>query len=173
MVEHGDAWEIRSSRIHNRGIFARRDIEEEERIMEYVGERITKAESNRRGLVRYDQSQRDGSAAVYIFELNKRHDIDGDVPWNPGKYANHSCEPNCEVRNIRGHLWMIALRPITQGEELTYDYGYDMEHFLEHPCKCGAPSCPGYIVRADRRNRVRRILAKMRQTPGKAKGKQV
>ncbi len=162
--EEDRAWVVRRSRIHNKGMFARRAIASGERIIEYLGEKITKAESNRRGLARHETAQQDGSASVYIFELNKRYDIDGDVPWNPAKYANHSCEPNCEVENIRGRLWMIALRDIEKGEELTYDYGYDLEHFLEHPCRCGAPSCVGYIVSSDSRRKLKRILARSKRT---------
>lgn len=154
------AWEVRNSIIHGRGLFAARDITEGERVIEYLGEKITKAESNRRGLARMEQAKIDGGGSVYIFELNKRYDIDGDVDWNPAKYCNHSCEPNCEVQNIRGHLWQIALRDIDAGEELTYDYGYDIEHFLDHPCLCGKEKCIGYIVRADQRKQLKKLLRK-------------
>ena len=40
---------IRESSIHNRGVFAARDINKGERVIEYQGEKITKAESERRG----------------------------------------------------------------------------------------------------------------------------
>ena len=58
------------------------------------------------------------------FELNQRHDIDGDVAWNLARRINHSCGPNCETQNIRGHIWVVACRDIAPGEELTYDYGF-------------------------------------------------
>jgi len=39
-------------------------------------------------------------------------------------------------------------------EELTYDYGYDMECYEDHPCRCGSKNCVGYIVRSNLRWRV-------------------
>ena len=33
--------------------------------------------------------------------------------------VNHSCEPNCGIRNACG---LVALRDIKDGEEITYDY---------------------------------------------------
>ena len=49
-------------------------------------------------------------------------------------------------------LWAIAqifiysLRDIKDGEELTFDYGFDIECYQDHPCLCGRPCCVGYIV---------------------------
>jgi SET domain-containing protein len=34
---------------------------------------------------------------VYVFELNKKYDIDGGVLRNHARFINHSCDPNCEV----------------------------------------------------------------------------
>lgn len=153
-----ETWEVRDSGIHGLGMFARRRIKRGEKVLEYLGEKITKAESNRRGLALYEEASKDGSAAVFIFELNKRYDLDGDIPENAAKHINHSCDPNCEAQNIRGHIWVVALRSIAPGEELTFDYGFGIEHFLEHPCRCGAKGCIGYIVRKDQRRRLQRML---------------
>ena len=154
------SYKITRSNIHNRGAFATRCIPEEERIVEYKGEKITKAESLRRGAKWEEKAKKQNKGLVYIFELNKRHDIDGSVGYNPAKYFNHSCEPNCTAVKIRGHIWLIALRNIEEGEELTYDYGYDLEHFLEHPCHCNTPSCLGYIVGKEHRAKARRLAKK-------------
>ena len=35
---------------------------------------------------------------------------------------------------------------ISVGEELTFNYGYDLVDYREHPCSCGAAQCVGYIV---------------------------
>jgi SET domain-containing protein len=151
------------SRIHNNGLVAARTIPEGTRIIEYVGERLTKRESAIRALQRIDRAQRTGAAAVFIFELNARYDIDGSVRWNPARLINHSCNPNCETRIIRGHIWIIALREIQAGEDLTYDYGYDLEHWEEHPCRCGEPNCVGHIVRRDQHRKLKKILEKRRR----------
>jgi len=144
------------SGIHGRGLFARRDIPAGTRVIEYVGERVTKAESDRRDGLRCARARRGGDGCVYIFELNQRHDLDGRVPWNLARLINHSCAPNCEPQIIRGHVWIVALRDIAAGEELSYDYGFDACHWREHPCRCGAPECIGHIVRRNQRWRVRR-----------------
>ena len=140
----------KKSSIHGYGIFAKTDIPKGIRVIEYVGEKITKAESNRRGplLIQYAQKHHQ-AGAVYLFELNKKYDIDGHVAYNTAKYINHSCNPNCETDIIRGHIWIISLREIKKGEELLYNYGYDFETFEDHPCRCGADRCVGYIMNED------------------------
>lgn len=150
---------ISSSRIHTRGAFAARDIKTETRIIEYVGEKITKAESERRAERVLDASRKHPQkGAVYLFTLNQRHDIDGNVPYNTARLINHSCNPNCEAVIDRGHIWIEATRNIKKGEELTYDYGYDLDDYAEHPCRCGAKNCIGYIVARDQRWKLRMLL---------------
>ncbi|HEY4246893.1 MAG TPA: SET domain-containing protein-lysine N-methyltransferase [Lacunisphaera sp.] len=147
------------SGVHGYGLFARDFIPKDARIIEYVGERITKAEAERREERRLARLAAGEDGCVYVFELNQRHDIDGSVPWNPARRINHSCGPNCETQNIRGHIWVIALRDIGPGEELCYDYGFDYSEWQDHRCRCGAKECVGYIVKASQRWRVRRKLA--------------
>ena len=56
-------------------------------------------------------------------------------------YINHSCDPNCETEELRGRVWVMSLRPIAPGEELTYDYNlYDGDED-EARCYCGAGNC--------------------------------
>lgn len=154
--------EVRKSEIHGKGVFSNSDIAPETRIMEYVGEKITKAESQRRGLEQMEKADVQ-TGSVYIFDLNKRYDLDGNVPHNYARYINHSCEPNCEARNERGKIYYYSIKPIAAGEELYIDYGYDMEHFLDHPCRCNTPSCIGYIVNKSQRKRVKRLLQNKKQ----------
>lgn len=138
--------EIRLSPIHGRGVFASRRIRKGSRLIEYLGERIDKEESNRRGLELFEQSQQTGGASVYIFDLNESWDLDGDKLYNDARLINHSCAPNSEMVNEDDRLFLYALREILPGEEISFDYGYGIEHFLDHPCRCGAPNCVGYIV---------------------------
>jgi uncharacterized protein len=127
---------FRNSPIRGTGGFAHIDISSGTRIIEYVGEKITKQES----LARCEKNNE------YIFALNNTEDLDGNVDWNPARFLNHSCAPNCEALLEDGHIWIVALREIGAGEELTFNYGYDLEFYREHPCHCGAPGCVGYIV---------------------------
>ena len=149
-----------SSVIHGSGLYAQRGIPAGTEIIEYVGDRITKTEANRRDAARRERREAGGDGCVYLFELNKRYDIDGDVRWNTARLINHSCEPNCQPQNKRGHIWIVALRDIPAGAELSYDYGFDFEGWREHPCRCGTPSCVGYILKKSQRWRVRKIQAK-------------
>ena len=139
--------EVKSSSIHSKGVFALVDIPKGARIIEYVGEKITKTEAGRRvdaSIARNQQNHTDG--AVYIFELNKRYDIDGDVPYNLARHINHSCDPNAETEIIRGKIWIIAIKDINKGDEILYNYGYDIEDYQQHPCFCRSKSCVGYIL---------------------------
>jgi len=161
--------ETRMSDIHGKGVFATRKIRKGTRIIEYGGDKSDKEESNRRGLALFDESRKTGGASVYIFDLNDDWDLDGNKPWNPARLINHSCEPNAEMVNEDDRLFLFATEDIAKGAEITFDYGYDMEHFMDHPCRCGKPSCIGYIVSASQRDKVRKILTrrKHRQKAGK------
>jgi SET domain-containing protein len=154
-------YELRCSKIHGTGVYALRNFAAGDRILEYKGERITKAEARRRGLEQ--EAKQDGSGRVYIFEMNKRYDLDGNIPDNPAKYINHSCDENCEAVLDRGRIWVTAGRDIRAGEELTYDYGYALEHFMDHPCRCGTKNCIGYIVLKNSRPKLRQLLARSRK----------
>ncbi len=138
--------EVRGSTIHGRGVYAAKPIPAGTRVIEYIGELVDKKESDRRAWAQIEKAERDGDAAVYIFTLNKRWDIDGSVGWNTARLINHSCAPNCEAWVEGRRVFLYALRDIPQGEELTYDYGFDVDCYQDHPCRCGAPGCVGYIV---------------------------
>ena len=86
-----------------------------------------------------------------------------DVPWNTARLINHSCDANCESDTIRGHIWIKARRDIAAGEELAYDYGFDLANWRDHPCRCGTKKCVGYIVTKTQRWRVKKHLAKARR----------
>jgi uncharacterized protein len=152
-------YEIRTSPIHGRGLYAARDIKKGERVVEYIGEKITKAESLRRGNALIEKSKVTGEGAVYIFILNKTHDIDGSVPENEARLMNHSCNPSCEASIERGRIWYFALRNIQKGDELYINYGFDVDTWEEHPCRCNAPQCVGYIVARDQWPKLRRRIA--------------
>lgn len=146
--------EVRASGIHNTGCFAACEIRKGERVIEYVGPLISKAESLR-------ECENEN---VYIFTLNDKNDINGNVDWNPARFINHSCEPNCEAENDDEHIWILALRDIKPGEELTYNYGFDLEEYKDYPCNCGATSCVGYMVAVEFFDHARKYRELQRQT---------
>ena len=150
---------LQRSGVHGHGLFTRDFIPQDARIIEYVGVRITKAEARRREAKRLARKSAGAAGCVYIFELNRRHDLDGDVPWNAARRINHGCEPNCEAQLDRGRIWIVARRDLAPDEELTFDYGFSYADWQEHPSRCGAARCAGFIVNAGQRWRVRRMLA--------------
>ncbi len=158
---------VKTSEIHGRGLYATVDIDEETHIIQYVGEKITKKESKKRALAWEEEARKTGQGLVYIFELDDKYDIDGRHCDNPARYMNHSCDGNCEAINFDGEIWIVAIQDIKKGDELVYDYGYDMEHFLDHPCKCGSRKCIGYIVREDQRSKVKKLLKGRKKKRGK------
>lgn len=158
--------EVRGSVIHGRGVYAARDIPDETQVIEYVGELIDKEESETRAWAQMAKAEEEGDAAVYIFTLNERYDLDGSVEWNTARLINHSCEPNCEAfteESEKGdRIFIYALRDIEAGEELSFDYGFDLECYEDHPCRCGSDNCIGYIVNQDQWPELRKLLKKKR-----------
>jgi SET domain-containing protein len=120
---------LRQSRIHSYGCYTTRPIRKGRLIVEYVGEHLT-----------YEQADDlyDEFPNTYLFGLDGgKRIIDG---FGVAAFVNHSCKPKCETDQIRGKMWIIALRDIAAGEELTYDYNlYDGED--DAPCLCGAARC--------------------------------
>ena len=139
--------EVYDSPVHGRGMVASVDIPEEATIIEYVGELVDKDESNRRGEELAEIAKVTGGAAVYLFVVNDDLDIDGNFDHNTARLINHSCEPNCEAQiDDDERIWIVATKDIPEGKELTFNYGFDLEDYEEHPCRCGTGSCVGYIA---------------------------
>ncbi len=157
---------LRRSRIQGTGAFARVDIPKGTRLIEYVGERITPAEADRR----YPDDGRASRHHTFLFTLNQRTVIDAAHGGNAARFINHSCDPNCDAVIERGHIWIYAIKDIPQGAELAYDYQF--EHVAEYTeedlalyvCRCGSAKCRGTIVKVDRRRKLtRRWEAKQRE----------
>lgn len=144
------------SPIHGRGAFAAWTLPAGMPVVEYRGERVSKEESRRRC----------AAGNPFLFALDDTTDLDGAVVGNPARYLNHSCHPNCEARLREGGIWLVALRDIPEGEELTFNYGYDLTDWRSHPCRCGAPDCVGYMVAEEFFPQIRR-LAEHIESPGR------
>ncbi|MGE9267243.1 MAG: SET domain-containing protein [Verrucomicrobiales bacterium] len=155
-----EAIEVRESAIHGSGVYAARDLVAEERIVEYVGELIPKEVSEKRAQAQAAKAAASGEAAVYIFNLSKKWDLDGSFDWNPARLINHSCDPNCEAFTEGKRIFIYAKRAIQAGEELTFDYGFELETYADHPCLCGAENCVGYIVGSDYRDDLEALITR-------------
>ena len=138
----GSPVEVRRSPIHGEGLFALRDVTAGAALCEYRGDVVSKEESRRRSAALPDE------APVYLVARDEETDIDGDVPDNPAKYANHGCEPNAVLGEENGRLILRAAREISAGEEILFDYGFGLAESLARPCRCGSSRCIGRIVAA-------------------------
>ncbi|HOC97194.1 MAG TPA: SET domain-containing protein-lysine N-methyltransferase [Candidatus Pacearchaeota archaeon] len=149
---------VRNSKVHGKGVFARKNIPKGTKIIEYVGNIVSSKEGLRIYEEQLKKSKETGVGAVYIFQLNRKQDIDGDVPWNPAKYINHSCNPNCKYKIINNHIWIFSIRDIKKGEELNYDYDYDLDNYQDHLCKCNSKDCLGFIIGKRYRKKFKKLM---------------
>ena len=71
----------------------------------------------------------------------------GPPTREPGDAINHSCMPNCGMRNA---TQVAAMRDIAAGEELTFDYAMtDMAPYDEFECSCATRHCRGRVASTD------------------------
>ena len=136
VTQHNALIRFSDSPIHGTGGFALVNISEGTRLVQYLGRRVDKQESLR-------QCELENP---YIFFINEEYDLDGNVDWNPARLLNHSCSPNAEAQEFDEEIWIIALRDVRAGEEITFNYNYDLQDYREYPCRCGSANCVGYII---------------------------
>jgi len=143
-------YKIKKSNIDNKGLYASTNIKAKKIVIYYKGKLVTKKEVEK-------NPKFDNDKAIYLFNINNRYDLDGDFKYNDARLINHSCNPNCEVEGKGLKLWIVAIKDIQKGEELSYDYGFGYdEDYKQFVCKCGAKNCVGYIVREGSRWRIKK-----------------
>jgi hypothetical protein len=138
---------VRDSNVHGRGVFATRRIEKGERIIEYLGERVSHDEADRR----YELKDENDSH-TFLFIVDSKTVIDAGTGGNDARFFNHSCDPNCESVVEKRRVFIEALRSIEPGEEMTYDYQIYRDH--DDPenideifaCRCGFTNCRGTML---------------------------
>ena len=138
---------VRDSNVHGRGVFATRRIEKGERIIEYLGERVSHDEADRR----YELKD-DNDSHTFLFIVDSKTVIDAGTDGNEARFFNHSCDPNCESVVEKRRVFIEAIRAIEPGEEMTYDYQIYRDH--DDPenideifaCRCGFANCRGTML---------------------------
>ena len=98
-------YKIKKSRIDRNGLYANCNISNGTRIIEYKGKIITRKETE-------ENPKFDNGKAIYLFNLNKKYDLDGDFKFNTARLINHSCDPNCEVAGSGLKIWVYAIKDI-------------------------------------------------------------
>jgi SET domain-containing protein len=150
---------IRSSAIHAAGCYTTTPIRKGTRIAEYTGPRMTKAEAD---------SCYEDLPITYLFGLGDGSMvIDGHCM---AMFINHSCDPNCETEEIKGRVWIKAIRKIAPGEEITYDYCLYDGGDDEAMCNCGAKKCRGTMYSQQEIRRRKALARKTPKKPAKKKG---
>ena len=162
-------FEVRHSPVHGLGAFALRRIHKGTRIVEYLGERVSHQEADRR----YEGKEAN-DAHTFLFIVDSRTVIDAGVDGNDARFLNHSCNPNCESVIEKRRVFIEAIRTIEPGEEMSYDYQIQRED--DDPpgieevfaCRCGFPQCRGTMLwppdpPAKRRKRTPRVQPQLQK----------
>jgi len=139
--------EVRASPLHGLGVFAAQRIPRGTRVIEYLGERVSHEEADRR----YHNKDA-GDSHTLLFVVDSHTVIDAGVDGNEARFLNHSCAPNCESLIENQRVYIDAIRTIEPGEELTYDYQIQRE--VDDPpdidaifaCRCGVDRCRGSML---------------------------
>src|ERR1700761_8310391 len=167
-----DLIEVRRFEVHGRGVFAAQRIRKGARIIEYVGERVSHDEADRR----YEEKDANDSH-TFLFIVDSKTVIDAGVDGNDARFFNHSCDPNCESTVEKRRVFIEAIRDIEAGTELTYDYQIhreddDPENIDEvFACRCGFPQCRGTMLWPTERKAKRKKAKKKATASGKAKSR--
>lgn len=138
---------VRRSKIHGSGVFALKPIRKGTRIIEYIGDRVSHKEADRR----YEDKAEDDNH-TFLFIVDNRTVIDAGVGGNEARFINHACEPNCETVVEDRRVFIEAVRAIKTGQELNYDYQIkrdrsDPKNVDEvYACRCGAATCRGSML---------------------------
>ncbi|KAL6308930.1 hypothetical protein BKA93DRAFT_724617 [Sparassis latifolia] len=127
------------------GLRAGEDLIKDTFIYEYIGDVVSQPSF----LKRMRQYAEEGIRHFYFMMLQKDEFIDATKRGGIGRFANHSCSPNCYVAKwtVGAHVRMgiFASRNIKKDEELTFNYNVDRYGHDAQPCYCGEPNCVGFI----------------------------
>jgi len=148
---------VRDSPLHGLGVFALQRIAKGSRVIEYLGERVSHAEADRRYQHKHAHDNH-----TFLFIVDAAIVIDAGVDGNEARFVNHACEPNCASVIENRRVFIDAIRTIQPGEELTYDYQIQRE--ADDPadidaifaCHCGLARCRGTLLWPARREAARR-----------------
>ncbi|KAG5644281.1 hypothetical protein DXG03_008766 [Asterophora parasitica] len=137
--------EIVQTEMKGFGLRAECDLPKDSFIYEYVGD-VVNPNSFKKRMRDYAL---EGIQHFYFMMLQKDEFIDATKSGGIGRFANHSCRPNCYVAKWTvGHhvrMGIFAKRNIKRHEELTFNYNVDRYGHQAQTCYCGEDNCVGFI----------------------------
>jgi hypothetical protein len=143
--------EVRTTGQKNNGLYSLETIMPGELIGEYHGDVTTQAEFD--ASLKHD-SNRDISyiAVLSVPGGHEKLHIDAIRRGSLMRFANHSCDPNSELAPLllgpRPRLFLRAIKPISTGTEITFDYNWSYQQGRPpHKCFCDPSLAPHYIER--------------------------
>lgn len=127
------------------GLRAEDNLPRDTFIYEYVGDVVSPPNFKKR----MRDYALEGIQHFYFMMLQKDEFIDATKSGGIGRFANHSCNPNCYVAKwtVGNYVRMgiFAKRDIKKHEELTFNYNVDRYGHQAQACYCGEPNCVGFI----------------------------
>jgi hypothetical protein len=145
MQSHLNNFIIHNSPIDGKGAFAARDIKKGEVICLLEGVSLSFAD--------FEKMHAMGNRSISCdqLQIGVRTYILLEKPY---VFINHSCNPNAGIAGIQQ---LMALRNISKGDEITYDYSATEWTVQDYPpyyidgwpmnCRCGSPDCRKKIGR--------------------------
>lgn len=128
-----------------RGLRCEKAIPKGAFLIEYVGQILSTASFGRR----QRRLSKQGARHFYFMALSANQVIDASYRGNISRFINHSCNPNCVTQKwiVEGKVCVgiFALRNVSAGEEITFDYQFERFGSEAQRCHCGDPACKGVI----------------------------
>jgi len=120
---------IKNSVGRGNGVFSTINLPANHTIFEFVGKVILKQ----------DITDFTGNVATNYLQIGPTQylDLTGTTPL----YINHGCLPNCCIKIMVNRAFLVSIKPIAIGEELTYDYSTTSTETVDTwsmACKCNA-----------------------------------
>ncbi len=127
------------------GLKATEDISCGDFVIEYIGEVLNMNMVRER----LKGCEVENVSNFYFLTLGKNLIIDASTKSNNARFINHSCDPNCQTQkwkvNGETRIGIFAIKDITAGTELTFDYMLDSLGNEKKQCLCGSRNCSGFL----------------------------
>lgn len=147
---HSPSVSVSNSSSHGKGIFATEDIKKNELLMVFGGYIMTRSEERRLP----EEINDNGIFITPDLVIGIKHPSEIES----ATFVNHSCEPNA---GIKGQIFLVAMRDIPTGEEITFDYAMALHRSPGNPpytfkCSCLAKTCREHVTDEDWKNPILR-----------------